>query len=62
MQIVNDIIYGPDGIGEHVISYYQYFFSDPSDSSLDLLIVWEHVPSLVISEENASMHPPCSFL
>ena len=36
MQIGDDIIYDPDRIGEHVVSYYQRIFADPSDSNLDL--------------------------
>ena len=28
MHIGDDIIYDPDGIGEHVVSYYQHLFSD----------------------------------
>ena len=46
----------PDGINEHVVFYYQNFFLDLSDCSLDLSIVREHVPSLVISDENAFIH------
>jgi len=31
------------------------FFSDLGDGSLDLSIIWEHVPSMVTSNENASI-------
>ena len=34
MQIGDDIIYDPEGIGEHVVSYYQHLFSDLGDGSL----------------------------
>ena len=52
MQIGDDIIYDLDGISEHVISYYQHLFSDLDDCSLDLSIVWDHIPTLVTSDEN----------
>ena len=40
MQVSDDIIYNPDGIGEHVVSYYQHLFSNPDDGTLDFSIVW----------------------
>ena len=55
MQIGDDIIYDLGGIGEHVVSYYRHLFSILGDGSLDLSIVWVHVPNLVTSDENASI-------
>ena len=55
MQIGDDIIYDRNIISEYVVSYYQYLFSDPGDVCLDFSVVWEHVPNLVTSEENASI-------
>ena len=61
MQIGDDIIYDPNGINEHVVSYYHHLFSDPDDCSLDLSVFWEHVPSLVTSDENIFILPVPSY-
>jgi len=61
MQIGDDIIYDLDGISEHVISYYQHLFSDLDDCSLDLSIVWDHIPTLVTSDENTFILPVPSY-
>ena len=53
MYIGDDIIYDPERISDHVVFYYQHLFSNPRNSSLDLSIVREHIPSLVTSDENA---------
>ena len=55
MLISDDIIYDSDGIGEHVIFYYQHLFSDSGDGSFDISIVQEHVPNLITSDENVSI-------
>ena len=54
MQIDDDIIYDPDGINEHVISYYQLLFLDSSYCSLEAFIVRE-ISNFVTSDASASI-------